>query len=133
MKKLSVILLSALALASCGNSANPNKPVDDSTPKKECLADSVTGDWIVTGDADTGEISDTMGVTLKGDGSAQSINMPTYQYKKWKVTGGDTIVISATSTAEGLPADTTVSDTGIVDLKANTITLLGGDIVYKRK
>ena len=27
----------------------------------------------------------------------------------------------------------TVSDTGIVDIKANTITLFSGDITYKRK
>lgn len=58
--------------------------------------------------------------------------MPTYQYRKWTLKN-DTIIMNAVSTAEGMPADTAVNDTGIVDFKANTITLLGGDIVYKRR
>lgn len=132
MKKIFLLATAALAMLSCSNSSNPNKPVDDSQPKKVNLADSIAGDWIVAGSEATDELSDTMGVTIKGDGTALSINMPTYQYKKWSIKG-DTIILNAVSTAEGLPADTTVTDSGIVDIKANTITLLNSDIVYKRK
>lgn len=58
--------------------------------------------------------------------------MPTYQYQSWSLKN-DTIIMKAVCNAEGLPVDTTVSDTGIVDIKANTITMFGGDLVYKRK
>lgn len=131
MNKNILLALSVLTITACGNS-NANKPMDDDQPKKVNMADSIAGDWIVTGDEATDEMSDTMGVTLKKDGSAQSINMPTYQYRKWTLKN-DTIIMNAVSTAEGMPADTAVNDTGIVDFKANTITLLGGDIVYKRR
>lgn len=132
MKQFIVIALTALALCSCGGS-NANKPLDEPAEKKVSMADSIVGDWITVADGETSDaITDTTGVTLKKGGEAQSINMPTYQYKKWKLSG-DTIIMSAVSTAEGLPADTTITDSGIVDLKKNTITLYGGDIVYKRK
>ena len=131
MNKNILLALAVLTITACGNS-NANKPMDDDQPKKVNMADSIAGDWIVTGDEATNEMSDTMGVTLKKDGSAQSINMPTYQYRKWTLKN-DTIIMNAVSTAEGMPADTAVNDTGIVDFKANTITLLGGDIVYKRR
>lgn len=116
-------------LFSCGN--NPNKPIDDTTPKKESLSDSIVGEWITTAEETTGEVSDTMGVKLMKGGKAESINMPTYQYQEWK-TSKDTIVMKALSKATGMP-DTTIADTGIVDLKSNTITLQGSDVVYRRK
>lgn len=118
-------------MAGCGN---PSKPTDDgaSASKKSTIADSLIGDWITAEGEGGDEVSDTMGVKLMTGGRAQSINMPTYQYKSWKVKG-DTIVLNASSTAPGMPADTAVIDTGIVDLKANTITLYGGDVVYKKK
>ena len=131
MKKLLLFTAAAITLFSCGNS-NPNKPVDDTEPKKASLSDSIIGNWIQADAEETGEISDTTGFTLQKGGKAQSINMPTYQYKSWTLRN-DTIILNATCTAEGLPADTTIADTGIVDIKANTITLFGGDIIYKRK
>ena len=131
MKKLLLLALSVIALIACNNS-NPNKPVDDTETKKASLSDSIAGDWIQEDAEGTGELSDTIGSTLQQGGKAQSINMPTYQYKS-RTLKNDTIILQATSTAEGLPADTTVSDTGIVDIKANTITLFSGDITYKRK
>lgn len=129
LKSLSLLAL-PIVLLSCGG--NQGKPVDDEPQKQATIADSIAGDWVKAVDAPTGELSDTMGVTLKSDGSAQSINMPSYQYRKWKALKNDTIVLNAVSSVDGV-VDSTICDTGVVDLGKGTITLYGGDIVYHRK
>lgn len=131
MKKAFLLAITLLALISCGSNSQ-NKPVDDTEPKKVSLSDSIVGNWIQADGENTGEMSDTTGFVLQKGGKAQSINMPTYQYQSWSLKN-DTIIMKAVCNAEGLPVDTTVSDTGIVDIKANTITMFGGDIIYKRK
>lgn len=131
MKKIMLfsLLLMAMAFVACGG--NQGKPVDDNEPKPESTEDSMKGKWITVKDDNSGELSDTMGVELLSGGVAKSINMPSYQYRKWKVKG-DTVVISVVSSVDGV-VDSTLADSGIVDLGKGTITLFDGDIVYRKQ
>ena len=124
MKKIlsACMVLSALfAVASCNN-GNTKGKTEETSP--DTL--SLIGKWTTTGPIDSTEL----GIELKADGTAASINMPTLPYDKWKKTNDSTITIHGRSIFDGETAELT--DTFDVDKADNALKQRNTDIIYRK-
>ena len=71
-----------------------------------------------------------MGVELKANGIAASINMPTLPYDHWKKVNDSIVAIHGTSVFDGEKIELT--DTFELNKEKLTLSQHGTDIVYKR-
>lgn len=72
-----------------------------------------------------------MGVELKENGEAASINMETLPYDKWMKVNDSTVVIHGKSVFEG--QETELNDTFSIDKEGKELNQHDMDIVYKKK
>ena len=71
-----------------------------------------------------------IGIELKVNGVASSINMPTLPYDHWKKVNDSTVAIHGTSVLDG--EKTELTDTFDIDKTKQTLNQRGSDILYKR-
>ena len=114
------IFATSVIFTSCGN-------VSKKSNVEKADTVSLLGRWttIVPTDS-TAEV----GIELKENGVAASINMPTLPYDRWQKVNDSTIAIHGTSIFDG--ERTELTDTFHIDKEKQTLNQQGTDIVYRR-
>lgn len=114
------IFATSVIFTSCGNESKKSN-----VEKADTV--SLLGRWttIVPTDS-TAEV----GIELKENGVAASINMPTLPYDRWQKVNDSTIVIHGASVFDGEKMELT--DTFELNKEKQTLNQCGTDIVYKR-
>ena len=114
------IFATSVIFTSCGNASKKSN-----VEKADTV--SLLGRWttIVPTDS-TAEV----GIELKENGVAVSINMPTLPYNRWQKVNDSTIAIHGTSVFDGEKMELT--DTFELNKEKQTLNQCGTDIVYKR-
>ena len=114
------IFATSVIFTSCGNASKKSN-----VEKADTV--SLLGRWttIVPTDS-TAEV----GIELKENGVAVSINMPTLPYDRWQKVNDSTIAIHGTSIFDG--ERTELTDTFHIDKEKQTLNQQGTDIVYRR-
>ena len=119
MKKFFIIAFAFISLITCVNS----------NPTSETYSEAI-GRWIISDSLDT---TNNMGIELKTDGIAQSINMATLVYTSWTLTDkANVISITGKSIGNGQIIDFTEEATIAKDIEGNT-TLTIGNVVYLKE
>ena len=114
------IFATSVIFTSCGNASKKSN-----VEKADTV--SLLGRWttIVPTDS-TAEV----GIELKENGVATSINMPTLPYDRWQKVNDRTIAIHGASVFDGEKMELT--DTFELNKEKQTLNQCGTDIVYKR-
>ena len=114
------IFATSVIFTSCGNASKKSN-----VEKADTV--SLLGRWttIVPTDS-TAEV----GIELKANGVAASINMPTLPYDRWQKVNDSTVAIHGTSIFDG--ERTELTDTFHIDKEKQTLNQQGTDIVYRR-
>ena len=114
------IFATSVIFTSCGN-------VSKKSNVEKADTVSLLGRWTTIVPADsTAEV----GIELKANGVAVSINMPTLPYDRWQKVNDSTISIHGTSVFDGEKMELT--DTFELNKEKQTLNQCGTDIVYKR-
>ncbi|WP_028896789.1 lipocalin family protein [Prevotella sp. HUN102] len=125
MKKI----LFACVAVGCLSAFVSCKNTDTKGSEEEAKKDTVS----LVGKYTTFTVGDSieMGVELKENGEAASINMETLPYDKWTKVNDSTVVIHGKSVFEG--QETELNDTFSIDKEGKELNQHDMDIVYKKK
>ena len=113
------IFCSSLFVIGCGNKSAK-------ISKKEADTLSLIGKWTTQNPNDSSAV---LGVELKANGTATSINMPTLPYDHWKKLNDSTITIHGISIFDG--EKTELVDTFLLNTENQTLNQQHTDIVYQ--
>lgn len=114
------IFATSIIFIGCGNASKKSNVEKIDTV-------NLLGRWTTPAPTDT---TAEMGVELKANGIAASINMPTLPYDHWKKVNDSIVAIHGTSVFDGEKIELT--DTFELNKEKLTLSQHGTDIVYKR-
>ena len=117
---MSMLPVGSMLLVGCAGLSKKGGAANDDTL-------SVMGRWTTEMPADSAA---EMGIELKADGVAASVNMPTLPYDRWQKVNDSTVAIHGTSIFDG--ERTELTDTLHIDKEKQTLNQQGTDIVYRR-